>query len=185
MSNIISETCKLLGMKKLHTMPYHPHMKGLVEMSHQSIMWMISKLGEDEKDDLPGHLAEIVHTYNATQPAVTGYNPNYLMFGPRPRLPVNFYFPTLRITEVSRRGTSAKHVDEDVATVWDHLKATIQKAQAQSMAEAQRQKWYNDQKIGSIGLKSGSLILVKMDAFQGKRKIMGRLEDKPHEVCVR
>ena len=37
-SNIISEMCKLLGMKKLHTMPYHPQTNGLVERSHQSIL---------------------------------------------------------------------------------------------------------------------------------------------------
>ena len=50
------------------------------------------------------------------------------------------------------------------------------------MAEAQRQKWYYDQKIATIGLKLGDLVLVKADAFQGKRKIMDRWEDKPHEV---
>ena len=50
------------------------------------------------------------------------------------------------------------------------------------MAEVQRQKWYYNQKIGAIGLKSGNLVLVKADAFQGKRKIMDRWEDKLHEV---
>ena len=30
-------------------MPYHPQMNGLVERSHQTIMQMIGKLGEDEK----------------------------------------------------------------------------------------------------------------------------------------
>ena len=98
-------------------MPYHPQTNGLVERSHQTIMQMIGKLGEDEKADWPGHLAEIVHAYNATQSAVTGYSPHYLMFGHRPRLPVDFYFPTLRSTEVPKCGTSAKHVDEYVATV--------------------------------------------------------------------
>ena len=62
------------------------------------------------------------------------------------------------------------------------MKAALQEAQAQSMAEAQRQKWYSDQKIGIAGLKPGDLVLVKADAFQGKRKIMDRWEDKPHEV---
>ena len=78
---------------------------------------MIGKLGEDKKANWPGHLAEIVHAYNATQSAVMGYSPHYLMFGCRPRLPVNFYFPTFRSAEVPRRGTSAKHVDEYVAAV--------------------------------------------------------------------
>ena len=80
-------------------MPYHLQINGLVERSNQTIMQMIGKLGEDEKADWPGHLAEIVHAYNATQSAVMGYSPHYLMFGHRPRLPVDFYFSTLRSAE--------------------------------------------------------------------------------------
>ena len=94
-----------------------PQRTGLVERSHQTIMQMIGNLGEDEKANWPGHLAEIVHAYNATQSAVMGYSPHYLMFRHRPRLPVNFYFPTLRSAEVPRRGTSAWHVDKYIATV--------------------------------------------------------------------
>ena len=144
MSSIIDEMCRLFGVKKLWTTPYHPQMNGLVKRSHQTIMWMIGKQGENKKADWPGHLAEIVHAYNATQSAVMGYSPHYLMFGCRPRLPVDFYFPTFRSTEVSKRGISARHVFEYVATVHDQLRATPWEAQAQSTAEAQRQKWYYD-----------------------------------------
>ena len=119
MSSIIDEMCKLLGMKKLQTMPCHPETNGLVERSHKNIMQMIGKLGEDKKANWPGHLVEIVHAYNATQSAVMGYSPHYLMFRCRRRLPVDFYFPTFRNTEVPRRGASAKHVDKHMATVWD------------------------------------------------------------------
>ena len=163
-------------MKKLHTTPYHPQRNGLVERSHKTIIQMIRKLGEDEIADWPGHLAEIVHAYNATQSAMTGYSPYYLMFGCRPILPVEFYFPTLRSVEVSKRIACAKCVDEYIATVQDHLKAALQEAQAQSMAEAQRQEQYYDWKIGTVGLKPGDLILVKADAFQGKRKDHGQIE---------
>ena len=80
-SSVIEEMCKILGIKWLWTMSYHPQTNGLVERSHQTIMHMIGKLGEDKKANLPSHLAEIVHTYNATWSAVTRYNPHYLMFG--------------------------------------------------------------------------------------------------------
>ena len=59
---------------------FHPKMNGLVERSHWTIMHMIRKLGEDKKANWSSHLAEIVHAYNATQSAVTGYSPHYLMF---------------------------------------------------------------------------------------------------------
>ena len=97
---------------------------------------MIGKLGEDKKANWPGHLAEIVQSYNATQSAMMGYSPHYLMFGCRPWPPVDFYFPTFRSAEVPMRGASSRCVDEYVATVHNSLRATFQEAQAQSMAEA-------------------------------------------------
>ena len=48
-SSIIEELCKILGLKCLQTMPYHPQTNRLVERSHQTIMHMIGKLGEDKK----------------------------------------------------------------------------------------------------------------------------------------
>ena len=95
-------------------------------------MQMIRKLGEDKKANWPGHLAEIMHAYNATQSTVMGYSPHNLMFGCRPRLLVNFYFPTSRGIEVPMRGASTKHVDEYIITVCDWLKATLWEDQAQS-----------------------------------------------------
>ena len=73
--------------------------------------------GRRQKANWPSHLAEIVHAYNATCSAVTGYSPHYLMFRQRPRLPVNFYFPTIGSTEAPMRETSTKHVDEYIASV--------------------------------------------------------------------
>ena len=47
-SSIIEELCKILGVQWLWIMPYHPQTNGLVERSHQTIMCMIGKLGEDK-----------------------------------------------------------------------------------------------------------------------------------------
>ena len=124
-SSVTEELCKILGIKQLQTMPYHPQMKGLVDRLHHTIMCMIGKLGEDKKADWPSHLAEIAHAYNATQSAVTGYNPHYLMFGHWSRLPVDFVFPTIGSNEAHTRETSTKCVDMYVASVWDRLRTTL------------------------------------------------------------
>ena len=124
-SSIIEELCKILGIQWLQTMPYHPQTNGLVERSHQMIMHMIGKLGEDKKADWPSHLAEIAHAYNATQSAVIGYSPHYLMFGQGPRLPVNLIFPTVGSNEAPTREASARNVDVYVASVRDWLRSTL------------------------------------------------------------
>ena len=50
------------------------------------------------------------------------------------------------------------------------------------MAEAHWQKWYPDRKIGAVNLKPGNLVVVKADAFKGKRKIKDRWEEDTWEV---
>ena len=94
-SSVIQEMCKIPGIKQLQTIPYHPQTNGFIERLHQMIIHIIGKLGEDKKADWPSHLAEEVYTYNATHFTVTRYSPHYLMFRRRPRLPVDFFFPTI------------------------------------------------------------------------------------------
>ena len=48
-SSVIEELCKILGIKQLRTMPYHPQTNRLVDRLHQMIMHMIGKLGEEKK----------------------------------------------------------------------------------------------------------------------------------------
>ena len=42
------------------------------------------------------------------------------------------------------------------------------------MAEACQQKCYYNRKIAAVNLKPGDLVLVKADAFKGRRKIKDR-----------
>ena len=163
-------------------MPYYPQTNGLVEQSHQMIMCMIGKLGEEKKADWPSHLAEIAHAYNATRSTVTRYSPHYLMFGQWPRLLVDFIFPTIGSREAPMREASARKVDTYIASVRDQLRSALREAQAQSTAEAHRQKWYYDRKIGAVNLKPGNLVLVKADAWKGKRKIKDRWDEETWEV---
>ena len=111
-----------------------------------------------------------------------GYSLHYLMFGQRPRLLVDFYFSTIGSIEAPTREASAKHVDEYIASIQDRLRTALWEAQAQLMAEALQQKWYNDRKIGTMNLKPGNLVLVKADAFKGKRKIKDRWEEDTCKV---
>ena len=95
---------------------------------------------------------------------------------------VDFFFPTIGSNKAPTREVSVKHMDKYIASIWDRLRTTLREAQAQSMAEACQQNEYYDRKIGRVNLKSGNLVLVKADAFQGKRKIKDRWEEDTWEV---
>ena len=72
------------------------------------------------------------------------------------------------------REASARNVDVYIASVRDRLRSILWEAQALSTMEACQQKQYYDRKIGTVNLKPGDLVLVKVDAWKGKRKIKDR-----------
>ena len=80
------------------------------------------------------------------------------------------------------REASARNVDVYVASVRDRLRSTLWEVQAQLTAEACRQKWYYDRNIGAVNLKPSDLLLVKADAWKGKRKIKDRWDEETWEV---
>ena len=94
--HIITHLCELYGVQKLRTSPYHAQINGQVKRMNQTIICMIGKLEEDRKACWSEHLPELLMAYNAMCSAVTGYSPYYLLFNRRPRIPVDYLFPTLR-----------------------------------------------------------------------------------------
>ena len=69
-----------------------------------------------------------------------------------------------------------------VASVRDQLRSALWEVQAHSTVEACQQKRYYDRKIGTVNLKPGDLVLVKADAWKGKRKIKDRWDEETGEV---
>ena len=96
---VISELCDLLGITKIRTSPYHPQTNGTIKRVHQTLRRMIAKMDPEKRTKWPSHLGPILITYNATRSLITGYSPYFLMFGHRPRLPVDLLFPTVRQDE--------------------------------------------------------------------------------------
>ena len=135
-SQIVKDLCKLYGVQKLRTLPYHAQTNGQVERMNQTIIHMIGKLGEDQKACWLEHLPELLLAYNAMRSAVTGYSPYYLLFGRWPRIPVDFMFPTLRdpphTTSMAR----------SVMTMQERLKEAFTVARQLTTEEAARQCHY-------------------------------------------
>ena len=174
---VISELCDLLGVTKIRTLPYHPQTNGAIERVHQTLRRMIAKMDLEKRAKWPSHLGPILIAYNATQSLITGYSPYFLMFGHRPRLPVDLLFLTVR------RDENSWTTDEYVMSLYDKLKSALASARDTALLEAQRQKWLYDRRAGAVELHPGDKVLVKLDAFRGqRRKLKNRWGDALYTV---
>ena len=158
---VISELCDLLGITKIRALPYHPQTNGAIERVHQTLRRMIAKMDPEKRAKWPSHLGPILIAYTVTRSLMTGYSPYFLMFGRRPRLPVDLLFPTVR------RDENTQTTDEYVTSLYDKLKLALASVRDTTI-EAQRQKRHYDCKAGAVELHPGDKVLVKLDAFRGQ-----------------
>ena len=84
---------------------------------------MIGKLNPEKHQKWPVHLGSVLIAYNATQSLVMGYSLYYLMFGHRPRLPIDLLFPTHREHNLTRT------IDEYVKMLYRRLWKSVKMAQ--------------------------------------------------------
>ena len=163
--HVITHLGELYGVQKLRTSPYHAQTNGQVERMNQTIIHMIGKLEEDRKAHWSEHLPELLMAYNATRSTVTGYSPYYLLFGRRPRIPVDYLFPTLRDSPHQTK------VEVSVVAMQKRLKEAFALARQLTSEEAARQCHYYDHKAGAVALQPGDVVMVCTNGFVGKRKV--------------
>ena len=177
---VIAAMCSLFGIEKIRTTRYHPQTNGSAERVHQTLQRMIGKLDPEKRRKWPAHIGSIIIAYNSTRSLVTRYSPYYLMFGWRPRLPIDLLFPTHWTQMLTHT------IDEYVASLYDRLRECLAIAQDCAVKEAQRQKRLYDCKVGAVELRPGDYVLVRLDAFRGqRRKLKNWWGDDLHTVVTR
>ena len=157
--DMIAAMCKLLGIEKIRTKPYHPQTNGLAERVHQTLQRMIGKLNLEKHWKWPEHIGSVLIAYNATRSQVTGYSPYFLMFGQRPRLPGDLLFPTVNNREWTRT------IDAYVKALYEQLRECLKLAQESATKEANRQKRLHDRRVRAMELQPGDRVQVCLDAF--------------------
>ena len=161
MGHVITHLCELYGVQKLRTLPYHAQTNGM----NQTIICMIGKLEEDKKACWSEHLPELLMAYNATCSTVTRYSPYYLLFGRRPRIPVDYLFPTLCNSPHQTK------MEVSVVAMQRRLKEAFTVARHLTSEDAAKQCHYYDRKARAVVLQPGDVVMVHTNGFMGKRKV--------------
>ena len=130
---------------------------------------MLGTLSPEQKKDGKTYVPAMVHAYNCTRNAATGYSPYYLLFGRKPRLPIDVEFGLKRGNQQVPPSKSTY-----VTQLRRRLRSAHKKAKQVASRQQARHKGLYDERCKGAELEIGDLVLVRKTAWKGKYKIQDR-----------
>ena len=142
-SRVFQSICRLLGINKTRTTPYHPQSDGLVERFNRTIQIMLSMYVKEDQSDWDVHLPYVMMAYRASEQDTTGVSPNRMMFGREVALPLDL------LVHVSN--PNLDHVPQEPETyateLYERLQHAFNVARQKIVGEQRRQKRLYDAKL--------------------------------------
>ena len=175
-SETIAELCRLTGVKKSRTTPYHPQGNAGPERFNRTLLNMLGTLEEDQKLDWKKYVNSLVYAYNCTPHESTGYAPYELLLGRKPRLPIDVIF------ENAREENTNKCTDDYLQDLHEAINRTREIVEQHSQKNKQKQKVQYDKKAKAVEINVGDTVLVRRKAFDGKHKITDKFEKELYTV---
>ena len=86
-SKLVQELCKITGIHKTRTTPFHPRSDGQTERANRTILHMLRTSAQDNPADWPNRLPTLLAAYRMTPHNSTGVSPNMAMLGREVLLP--------------------------------------------------------------------------------------------------
>ena len=184
-SDLFQELCKLLGIDKTRTTPYHPQSDGMVERFNRTLQQMLKSFVNENRDDWDDHLPYLMMAYRSSPHESTGLSPNLMMFGEEAQLPID-----LMVGAPPRHDLRYKCRVEYVEWLRRATQRAYETAREQLGVTAKRQKHYYDASARQCQYQTGSYVWYWYPPNANRKLGKGwtgpyRIMEKPTEVhCV-
>ena len=173
---VIKELCRIAGIKKSRTTPYHPQGNGCPERFNRTLISMLRTLSVEQKRAWRRHVPQLVHAYNCSRHHTTGFSPFFVLFGRHPRLAadvvLNLHAPGS--TDASKCGF-VQDLAKKLETTYKIAQDAIRKAGAKS------KRLYDVKVRGSVP-EVGDMVMVKLTGLIGPHKIADKWESEPYII---
>lgn len=177
-NHLFSQLEKLSGIKHARTTPYHPQGNGQTERFNQTLLGMLRTLPEDKKSKWKDYVNKVVHAFNCTPHASTGYSPFHLLFGRSPRLPIDLILGR-EVKGASSHRAFAKHWKTTMQAAYDMARKNTANHNLKS-------KEYYDRRLNYTELQEGDRVLVRnLTPRGGPGKLRSHWEDSVYVVVSR
>ena len=170
---------QLTGIRRSRTTPYHPMGNAQCERFNQTLLSMLRTMAESQKSRWKEHVNKMCFAYNCTRNDSTGFSPFELLFGRKPRLPIDIIFGHTDLSTTKSYPEYVKHFKDAMKEAY---KIAAEKA---AISTAAGRDEYN-KKVRTSDLKPGDRVLVKNVLEKGgPGKLRSFWEDKVYIVMNR
>ena len=136
----------------------------------RTLLSMLGTLREKEKSHWRYYVKPLTRAYNCTKTDVAGFSPYELMFGHRPRLPVDIVFG------LPVQGGAPQSYSQYVKNLKARLEESYQIVVKNSVKVAERNKSRFDRVVRESTLQEGDHVLVRNLRLRNKHKLADKWE---------
>jgi len=175
-SRLFHELCKIAGVTKTRTTPFHPRSDGQTERANRTILQMLRTAANDNPTDWPNRLPALLAAYRMTVHKVTQVTPNMAMLGRE------VLFPTTLIARPPEEpiNTTVPFVE----SFKNSMRQAHEQVRAATKSTARTQKSYFDKYVKGPPFHVGQLVWLywPLPKLRQKNKKLARLWTGPWEV---
>ncbi len=189
-SQLFAETCKLLGIHKTRSSPYHPSSNGMVERFNSTLLNMVSVFVQANQKDWDQNLELLTAAYRSSKHEGTGFSPNLLFMGREVNLPIDL----LLGVPLNDEHLAASECDY-VADLRERMTAVFETARENLQRNSERQKRDYDVRLSVNNFQQGDLVYMldstkvvgqspklKANVWQGPCLILRKISDLLFEL---
>ena len=155
-SELLRETCRLLGVKKLFTSPYRPQGNGQVERFHRTLHAGLAMYANPSGTNWDDHLNLVLWAYRSQPHSSTGYSPYHLTHGAEMKGPTD-----RELAAYERKRRRETGVKGHLARLAGQLRRARQAANRKLAGVRQRQHERHDLRARRIEYRPGQLVYRK------------------------
>ena len=150
-ASLIEEMCRLLGIHKTRTTPYHPQSDGLIERFNRTLLSMLSIAAREDEHNWDLKLPTLLFAYRTSVRETTGETPSLLMLGREARLPVDIMLNlTPNKADEPRGNAYTQNLKENISQAYDRVRTRMNREQHRQKAVYDRS---SDDRKYSVGEK--------------------------------